>query len=161
MPGSPFFKANPASSPANPAPNHGEPCLQSRRTLPPVTANPTPSLSHGRRTKRKRKNSIIGWGEEEVGGGGGRQRTKRTRKNSELYQDGMRIPRLSEPNTSLHTTPPSARVLTLRKASLFCKHGSFLSCEHVCIYTFVTPLIVACLEKCNLCQRCGRSSHPG
>ena len=32
------------------------------------------------------------------------------------------LPRLSEPGTGLHTTPPSARVQTLHKASLFCKH---------------------------------------
>ena len=55
--------------------------------------------------------------------------------------------RLSEPGTGLHTTPPSARVQTLHKASLVCKHVQnytlsilqFLSCKHVCIYMFMTP----------------------
>ena len=57
------------------------------------------------------------------------------------------LPRLSEPGTGLHTTPPSARVQTLHKASHVCKHVQnytlsilqFLSCKHVCIYTFMTP----------------------
>ena len=59
-------------------------------------------------------------------------------------------------------------VQTLHKASHSCKQMQnytlsilqFLSCKHVCIYTFMTPF-TAWLEKCNLCQRCGSASDPG
>ena len=83
------------------------------------------------------------------------------------------LPRLREPGTSLHTTQPVTNIQKmLQQASHNCKQMQsytlsihfFGFChanmKHVCIYMFVI-LFIAWLEKCNLCQRCGRSSEPG